>query len=166
MRRLLAGITGLLLVVAVGCGSSGSKSSSSSSSKSSSSSSATTSTTTTTTTTTPTTEPPTTPPPTTVPNGAGTPELAAQGLYDRWVADDPAGARAFAEDAIIATLFSKPGAGATYAFHPPCDGAAGTFHCSFSYEGGAADFLVHNESIIGDGAVSGFKVFDIHYTAD
>ncbi|MEY2570702.1 MAG: hypothetical protein QOE63_1052 [Acidimicrobiaceae bacterium] len=170
MRRLLAGITGLLLVVAVGCGSSGSKSSSSSSSSSSSKSSSSSSssaatTTTTTSTTTTTTEPPSTAPPTTVePNGASTPELAAQGLHDRWLANDQAGAHAFAEQAAIDILFAHPSAGANDTFQS-CDGAAGTFHCAFTYEGGSADYQVHDEALFPNG-ITGFKVFNIQYTAD
>jgi hypothetical protein len=163
MRRLLAGISGLLLVVTVGCGSSGSKSSSSSTSSSSSATTTTTTTTSTTTTTTTTTAPPST---TTAPvNGGSTPEITAQGLYDRWVADDRAGAAAFANPDVLTELFAKSGAGANWMFQG-CSGTAGGAGCQFSYEGGAVTMILVNQANIGDGSLTGYRVSSISFTAD
>jgi hypothetical protein len=99
------------------------------------------------------------------PNGAASPEDAAQGLYGRWVAGDAAGARSFARDSAIGPLFARPGAGAHWTFQS-CDGVAGGAYCLFSFEGGGASMHVVDMSIVGDGSVTGFKVDEIQYTAD
>jgi hypothetical protein len=96
------------------------------------------------------------------PAAPATAEDAARGLVDRWGANDPVGARDFATQAVIDTLFATDGTGNTWMFQG-CDGVAGGAGCSFSFEGGGANMHAQNLGTIGQ---TGFRIDDIQFVAD
>jgi hypothetical protein len=91
-----------------------------------------------------------------------TAEDAARGLVDRWGANDPVGARAFATQEVIDSLFVNDGTGNSWMFQG-CDGVAGGAVCSFSFEGGATQVHAQNLGTIGE---TGFRIDDIQFIAD
>jgi hypothetical protein len=93
---------------------------------------------------------------------AATAEDAARGLIDRWGANDPEGARAFATQEVIDSLFVNDGTGNTWMFQG-CEGVAGGAVCTFSFEGGATQVHVQNLGTIGE---TGFRIDDIQFVAD
>lgn len=96
--------------------------------------------------------------------GPTTPEEAATGLFDAWVAGDQVAAAQVASDPVVAELFSRSGAGAdatnTFAGCFEDDGGEPVFRCSYIFEGGAMTFLV------GDSDAFGFVVIGLEFTAD
>lgn len=62
-------------------------------------------------------------------------------------------------------MFARPGSGAAWTFQA-CDAVSGGAYCNFSYTGGAAQMHVADMSQRSGGAMSGFKVDTIIFTAD
>jgi hypothetical protein len=172
-RRVLPALLVVLLAAAASsCGSDGAKTSASGSSSSSSSNAVVTTSVPLIATTAPTsTAPPeassttvgVAPSTTSAPLAApATPEEAAQGLVERWGVDDPVGARAFATQEVIDSLFVNDGTGNSWMFQG-CEGVAGGAVCSFSFEGGATQVHAQNLGTIGQ---VGFRIDDIQFVAD
>jgi hypothetical protein len=89
-----------------------------------------------------------------------TPEDAAQSVVSAWEASDRAAAARCASQAALDNLFKASGAGATWTFQQ-CGGPdPGVPTCQFSYEGGAANFMMTGTE------ASGWKVDSITYVAD
>jgi hypothetical protein len=96
--------------------------------------------------------------------GPATPELAAQGLYDRWVAGDSAGAAAYATDVLVTDLFSSSGAGARWTFMG-CTLLGEGYYCQFSTgeDEGSVTMHVANLAVVGDGSRTGFVVDQMEF---
>ncbi|MEA2498510.1 MAG: hypothetical protein QOH26_915 [Actinomycetota bacterium] len=71
--------------------------------------------------------------------GAPSPEVAARRLYGYWLAEDPLGARAVAEQDAIDQLFNSPPSEIEFTGCEP-DGVR--FVCFFYYEGGGLNIIV------------------------
>jgi hypothetical protein len=125
----------------------------------------------TTTSTTPTTLPPTTN--TTLPvttttdplkNGGESPQMAAEGLYNAWIANSKAGALSWADKPVVDILLntSYQNAVKNQIEFMGCDFNAGfnnAMACSYRYEGGSMHFLMSK-------AVGKWRVVEIKYVAD
>jgi hypothetical protein len=89
--------------------------------------------------------------------GAATPEAAARGLYDAWLADDPDAAAATATQQAIDQLFAHPGNEIDFT---GCEPTGATYTCFFYYEGGGLDMIVEGS------AASGYLVTRAFFVAD
>ena len=88
-----------------------------------------------------------------------TPEDATQSFVQAWIADDRAAAERCATQEVTDKLFEKDGTGAMWTFQG-CFGDPGVPTCSYSYEGGAANFTLNGTES------GGWKVVDVSYVAD
>ncbi len=88
-----------------------------------------------------------------------TPEDATQSFVNSWIAGDRASAERCATTEATDKLFQNSGAGAQYTFQG-CSGDPGVPTCSYSYEGGAANFTLNGTES------GGWKVVDVSYIAD
>jgi hypothetical protein len=87
-------------------------------------------------------------------------EEASTTFVNGWIANDQAAAKRCGSDAAVATIFANNGAGAQYTFQG-CDYTdPGVPICSYSYEGGAAQFTVEGTE------AAGWKVTKVGYIAD
>jgi hypothetical protein len=88
-----------------------------------------------------------------------TPEDATTSLVDAWIAGEKAAAARCAASAVVDELFKNNGAGAQWTFQG-CSGDPGVPTCSYSYEGGGANFVLNGTE------AGGWKVVDVTFIAD
>lgn len=88
-----------------------------------------------------------------------TPEDATMSLVDAWIAGDMAAAARCADRAVVDELFKNNGAGAQWMFQG-CSGDPGLPTCSYSYEGGGANFQLNGTE------AGGWKVVSVSFVAD
>ena len=88
-----------------------------------------------------------------------TAEDATKSIVNAWIAGDQAGASRCATPAVITKLFQTSGAGAQWMFQG-CSGDPGVPTCSFSYEGGGANFTLNGTES------GGWKAVDLSFVAD
>ena len=89
--------------------------------------------------------------------GAPSPEVAARRLYGYWLAEDPLGARAVAQQDAIDQLFNSPPSEIEFTGCEP-DGVK--FVCFFYYEGGGLNIIVEPASPNGYAATRAFFIAD------
>jgi hypothetical protein len=103
--------------------------------------------------------PATTQTPVTVAIVCTTPEDATKSFVQAWMADDKPAAERCATHEVTDKLFENDGTGAQWTFQG-CFGDPGVPTCSYSYEGGAANFTLNGTES------GGWKVVDLSYVAD
>ncbi len=88
-----------------------------------------------------------------------TPEDATKSFVEAWMDGDRPAAERCATTEVADELFETKGADAQWTFQG-CYGDPGVPTCSYSYEGGAANFQVNGTE------AAGWKVVDLTYIAD
>jgi hypothetical protein len=88
-----------------------------------------------------------------------TPDDATKSVVNAWMAGDKAAAARCASDTAVNKLFETNGAGAQWTFQG-CHGDPGVPTCSYSYEGGGANFKLSGTE------AAGWKVVDVTFVAD
>jgi hypothetical protein len=97
-------------------------------------------------------------------NGGESPQMAAEGLYNAWIANSTAGALAWADKPVVDVLLktSYPTAVKNDIMFMGCDfndGFNKAMACSYKYKGGSMHFLLSN-------AIGKWRVVDIKYIGD
>ncbi len=91
-------------------------------------------------------------------SGAPTPEAAAKGFHDRWVAGDSEGAIAFATVPAINQLFAYPSGNPLE--YMGCEEEGSKFRCFYYYEGGGLNMVVRDSDAGGWLVTRAFFVVD------
>jgi hypothetical protein len=87
-----------------------------------------------------------------------TPADATQSVVNAWIAGDRAAASRCASNTVVTKLFQASGAGAKWTFQG-CHGDPGVPTCSYSYQGGGANFTLNGSE------ASGWKLVSLTFVA-